>query len=82
MRALCCRSFRSNRCLVSEYEVPNFLGSQEWETFSETPCSYKLSYCYPRCTRSVSNVHPRPHLLRQPGGHQGEVPHHRHGDDT
>ena len=22
MRALCCRSFRSNRCLVSEYVVP------------------------------------------------------------
>ena len=39
MRALCCRSFRSNRCLVSEYEVPSFLGSQEWETFSGTPCT-------------------------------------------
>ena len=40
MRALCCRSFRSNRCLVSEYEVPNFLGSQEWDIFSETPCRW------------------------------------------
>ena len=24
MRALCCQSFRSNRCLVSEYEVRTF----------------------------------------------------------
>ena len=38
MRALCCRSFRSNRCLVSEYEVSNFLGSQEWEICSGPPC--------------------------------------------
>ena len=38
MRALCCRRFRSNRCLVSEYEVPNVLGSQKWDIFSETPC--------------------------------------------
>ena len=29
MSALCCRSFRSNRCLVSEYEMSNFLGSQD-----------------------------------------------------
>ena len=41
MRALCCRSFRSNRCLVSEYEVPNVLGSQKWDIFSETPCTLK-----------------------------------------
>ena len=25
MRAPCCRSFKSNICLVSEYEVPNFI---------------------------------------------------------
>ena len=42
MRALCCRSFRSNRCLVSEYEGPNFLGSQEWETFQGHPVLYLL----------------------------------------
>ena len=36
MRALSCRSFRSNRCLVSEYEVPNFLGSQELDIFWDT----------------------------------------------
>ena len=39
MRAPCCRSFKSNRCLVSEYEVPNFLGSQEWDIFLGTPCT-------------------------------------------
>ena len=39
MRAPCCRSFKSNRCLVSEYEVPNFLGSQEWDIFWGTPCT-------------------------------------------
>ena len=39
MRAPCCRSFKSNRCLVSEYEVSNFLGSRKWDIFSGPPCT-------------------------------------------
>ena len=39
MSTPCSQSLRPNRCLVSVYEVPNFLGSQEWETFSGTPCT-------------------------------------------
>ena len=42
MSALCCRSFRSNGCLVPEYKGPNFLGSQEWETFQGHPVLYLL----------------------------------------
>ena len=38
MKVLRCQSFKSNRCLVSEYEVPNLLGSlsQEWDIFWDT----------------------------------------------
>ena len=35
----CSQSLRPNRCVVSEYEVPNFLCSQEWDIFLGTPCS-------------------------------------------
>ena len=34
----CCQSLTSNRLIVSEYEVPNFLGSRECRVFYETPC--------------------------------------------
>ena len=32
MKVLRCQSFKSNRCLVSEYEVPNLLGSLSQES--------------------------------------------------
>ena len=31
MSTPCSESLKSNRLVVSEYEVPNFLGSQEWD---------------------------------------------------
>ena len=37
MSTPCSQSLGSNRCVVSEYEVPNFLGSQEWDIFSWEP---------------------------------------------
>ena len=41
MGALCCQSFGFIRCLVSEYEVLNFLRSQEKDIFIlKTPCMY------------------------------------------
>ena len=40
------QSLRPNRLVVSEYEVPNFLGFQEWETFSETTCIIKVSIVF------------------------------------
>ena len=44
MSTPCSQSLRPNRCVVSEHEVSNFLGSQEWDIFrvghfSGTPCS-------------------------------------------
>ena len=39
MSTPCCQSLTSNRLIVSEYEVPNFLGSRECRIFYETPCS-------------------------------------------
>ena len=37
MSTPCCRSLRSNRLVVSEYEVPKVLVFQEWIVFFETP---------------------------------------------
>ena len=37
MSTPCSQSLRPNRCVVSEYEVPNFLCSQEWDIFSWEP---------------------------------------------
>ena len=31
MSTPCSQSLRPDRCVISEYEVPNILGSQEWE---------------------------------------------------
>ena len=42
MSTPCSQSRRPNRCVVSEYELPNFLGSQEWETFQGHPVLYLL----------------------------------------
>ena len=39
MSTPCSQSLRPNRLVVSEYEVPNFLGSQEWDIFFGTPCT-------------------------------------------
>ena len=54
MRAPCCRSFKSNRCLVSEYEAPNFLGSQEWDIFLGTPCTIYSNNIVPMASRSTA----------------------------
>ena len=43
MSTPCSQSLRPNRCVVSEYEVPNFLGSQEWDIFLGPPCIYHAS---------------------------------------
>ena len=40
MSTPCSQSLRPDRCVVSEYEVPNFLGSRKWDIFFETPCSF------------------------------------------
>jgi len=37
MSTPCSQSLRLNRCVVSEYEVANFLGSQEWDIFLGQP---------------------------------------------
>ena len=42
MSTPCSQSLRPNRCVVSEYEVPNFLCSQEWDIFLGTPCTNML----------------------------------------
>ena len=38
MSTSCSQSLRSNRLVVSEYEVPKVLVSQEYILFFETPC--------------------------------------------
>ena len=50
------QSLRPNRCVVSEYEVSNFLGSQEWDIFQGHPvvvgeprkrlCFFNHKLCY------------------------------------
>ena len=40
MRTPCCQSLRSNRLVVSEYEVPKVWFPQECKVFCETPCSF------------------------------------------
>ena len=42
MRTLCCRSFKSNWCLVSACKASQLFGSQEWDIFFGTPCSIQL----------------------------------------
>ena len=39
MSTPCCQSLRSNRLVVSEYEVPKVLVSQECQVYLGTPCS-------------------------------------------
>ena len=49
MSTPCSQSLRPNRCVVSEYEVPNFLCSQEWDIFLGTPCSITLQSVVLHC---------------------------------
>ena len=44
MSTPCCRSLRSNRSIVSEYEVPKVWVFQEWIVFFETPRMYSSKY--------------------------------------
>ena len=45
MNTPCCQSLKSNRLVVSEYEVPKVLSSQKWEVFFETLCTYCIFQC-------------------------------------
>ena len=68
MRTPCCQSLRSNRLVVSEYEVPKVWFTQEWETFFETPCStepygylFNSLYLY-ICSHHISEIPYTPEL--------------------
>ena len=52
MRTLCCRSFKSNWCLVSACKASQLFGSQEWDIFFGTPCSIELWFRQKKVQRS------------------------------